>query len=92
MANDNNEELLDLDMESGPESSWWTSTNNEEDVATLMMGSRGKNWDVPSMKVFHVLGFRVHRVKGLRRRSGKERRAGVTGTFIKCALDDLMAA
>ena len=43
MVNDIIEELLGLDMESKPESLWWTSTYKDEDVATLKVESTKEN-------------------------------------------------
>ena len=60
-VNDIFEELLGLDMESKPESSWWTCTFKDEVMATLRVGSRGKTWDLPFREVFDVLGYRLHR-------------------------------
>ena len=41
------EELLNLDMEPKPESSWLTSAHEEEDKRTLKVGEGGKVWDLP---------------------------------------------
>ena len=87
MVNDIIEELLGLDMEPKPESLWWTNTHKNEDVATLKVGGPKKDWDLPFMEVFGVLGCRFERVgKGMQ---GTEKtlwkgfgRRGVTGTFI----------
>ena len=58
MVNDIIEELLDLDMEPKPESLWWTSTYNHEDMRTLRMEGRDKVWDLPFCEVSNVLGYR----------------------------------
>ena len=41
MVNDFIEELMDLDMEPKPESLWWKSAYQDEDVTTLKVGNRG---------------------------------------------------
>ena len=51
------EELLELDMESKPES----STPTEEDVSTMKVESTEKIWDMPFMEVFDVMGHRFLR-------------------------------
>ena len=87
MVNDIIEELLGLDMDSKPESLWWTSTYKDEDVATLEVESRKKLWDLPFMEVFDVLDTRCQRDgKGMQRTEEKPRKGwdagGVTGTLI----------
>ena len=42
------------------ESLRWTSTYNDEDMATLKVGDRGKTWDLPFREVFDILGNRFH--------------------------------
>ena len=61
LVNDIIEELLDLDMEPKPESLWWTSSYEEEGQITLKVTGRGKEWDLPFMEVFDVLGYRFQR-------------------------------
>ena len=39
MVNDMIEELLNLDMETNPETLWWTSSYEEEDKITLKVGA-----------------------------------------------------
>ena len=58
MVNDVIEELLDLDMERNPESLWWTSTFQDEDMRTLRVGVRDRVLDLPLCEVFDVLGYR----------------------------------
>ena len=47
MVNDIIEELLDLDMERNPESLWWTSTFQDENMRTLRVGVRDRALDLP---------------------------------------------
>ena len=61
MVNDIIEELLDLDMERNPESLWWTSTFQDENMRTLRVGVRDRAWDLLLCEVFDVLGYRFHR-------------------------------
>ena len=61
IVNDIIEELLDLDLESKPESLWWTSTHHAEEKETLKVENRGLAWDLPFKDVFEVLGCRFHR-------------------------------
>ena len=55
MVNDIIEELLDLDMERNPESLWWTSTFQDENMRTLRVGVRDRALDLPLCEVFDVL-------------------------------------
>ena len=48
-------------MEPKPESLWRTSTHKQEDVRTLLVGSRGRIWDLPYCENFDVLDHRFHR-------------------------------
>ena len=50
MVNDIIEELLDLDMERNPESLWWTSTFQDENMRTLRVGSETEPWIFPCAK------------------------------------------
>ena len=44
MANGITEELMELDMESKPESLWWTSTYKAEDGLTLTVPKQKHTW------------------------------------------------
>ena len=61
MVNDIIEELLVLDMEPKPESLWWTCSYEAEKQLTLKVAGRGKEWTLPFVEVFDVLGYRFNR-------------------------------
>ena len=44
MVNDIIDELMNLEMEPKPESSWWTSTYKGENGLTMDVGGRGKKF------------------------------------------------
>ena len=58
--NDIIEELLDLDMERNPESLWWISTFQDENMRTLRVGVRDRALDLLLCEVFDVLVVPFH--------------------------------
>ena len=71
MVNDIIAELTDLDMEPKPGSLWWTSTYKAEDERALQVGGRGKNWDMPFVDRFDLLGYHLRRSRKRRGQKGR---------------------
>ena len=61
MLSELTKELEELEMDLTEESLRWTSTTGEEVAETVTIGWDGKEWEVPFVRRFEILGYRFRR-------------------------------